>query len=59
MVSRPGFALLELSTEDIEACLDLLSRGIVISSWLAAIARRELSRFKEFISWLKYGSLSS
>jgi len=38
-------------------CLDLAGRGIMIASWLAAVSRRELSRFKEFMQWLRHGSV--
>ncbi|KAF8973944.1 anaphase-promoting complex, cyclosome, subunit 4-domain-containing protein [Flammula alnicola] len=50
----PQFALFELPPEDIVICLDLASRGIVIANWLAATSRTELSRFREFISWLRF-----
>jgi anaphase-promoting complex subunit 4 len=33
----------------------MLRQAIIASSWLASAARRELSRFKEFIKWLRYG----
>jgi Anaphase-promoting complex, cyclosome, subunit 4 len=56
MKARPRYALFELPAEDIEICLELTGRAIVISGWLAAIARRELTRFREFISWLRYGN---
>ncbi|KAH9946631.1 anaphase-promoting complex, cyclosome, subunit 4-domain-containing protein [Amylocystis lapponica] len=39
---------------DVHACLQLASRAIVLAGWLAATARRELVRFKEFINWIKY-----
>ena len=52
---RPQFSLFELAEEDIKVCLDLAGRAIVISGWLAAVARRELSRFKEFISFIRHG----
>ncbi|PPQ80812.1 hypothetical protein CVT25_001937 [Psilocybe cyanescens] len=48
------FASFELSVNDITCCLDIVSRGIIIASWLAAISRRELLRFREFIAWLRY-----
>lgn len=53
---RPQFSLFELEEEDIKVCLDLAGRAIVISGWLAAVARRELARFKEFISFIRYGT---
>ncbi|KAJ7293596.1 anaphase-promoting complex, cyclosome, subunit 4-domain-containing protein [Mycena rebaudengoi] len=43
----------QLSTEELQICIDLTARGIFIASWLAAVARRELSRFNEFITWLR------
>jgi len=52
---RPQFAQFELAKDDIKTCLDLAGRAIVISGWLAAVARRELSRFKEFISFIRHG----
>ncbi|KAH9486913.1 hypothetical protein JR316_0000979 [Psilocybe cubensis] len=48
------FSSFELSAHDITYCLDMASRGIIIASWLAAVSRRELLRFREFISWLRY-----
>jgi Anaphase-promoting complex, cyclosome, subunit 4 len=54
--TRPQYAVFDLPAEDVEDCLELAGRAIVISSWLAAVARRELFRFKEFICWLKYGN---
>ncbi|KAJ6509555.1 anaphase-promoting complex, cyclosome, subunit 4-domain-containing protein, partial [Mycena vitilis] len=47
------YAPFQLITQDIEICLDLTARAIFISSWLAAVARRELSRFQEFIKWIR------
>ncbi|PFH54494.1 hypothetical protein AMATHDRAFT_134140 [Amanita thiersii Skay4041] len=44
----------ELSMDELNICLDLTGRSVVIASWLAGVARRELSRFKEFISWLRF-----
>ena len=52
---RPQFSPFELVEEDIKVCLDLAGRAIVISGWLAAVARRELARFKEFISFIRHG----
>ena len=45
-----------LSTEDVKACMNLAARGIILSAWLAATARRELFRFTEFMSFLRYGT---
>ncbi|KAJ7092748.1 anaphase-promoting complex, cyclosome, subunit 4-domain-containing protein [Mycena epipterygia] len=49
----PQYAVFRLVTKDLETCIDLIGRAIFIASWLAAVARRELSRFKEFIMWLR------
>lgn len=38
-------------------CLELADRGVLIASWLAAVCRTELSRFREFISWLRFGKV--
>ncbi|KAF8626535.1 hypothetical protein AX15_004838 [Amanita polypyramis BW_CC] len=43
-----------LSVKDLTMCLDLTGRAVVITSWLASVARRELTRFREFISWLRF-----
>jgi anaphase-promoting complex subunit 4 len=55
LIIRPYYDAFELPAEDVDECLELCGRAIVISSWLAAVTRRELSRFKEFICWLKHG----
>lgn len=52
---RPQYTLFELPKDEIKHCIDLAGRAIVIASWLAAVARRELSRFKEFISFIRHG----
>ncbi|KAJ7783806.1 anaphase-promoting complex, cyclosome, subunit 4-domain-containing protein [Mycena maculata] len=49
----PQYASFQLATNDLETCIDLTGRAIFIATWLAAVARRELSRFKEFITWLR------
>ncbi|KAJ6519839.1 anaphase-promoting complex, cyclosome, subunit 4-domain-containing protein [Mycena sanguinolenta] len=49
----PQYASFQLVTQDIEICIDLTGRAIFIASWLAAVARRELSRFKEFLTWIR------
>jgi len=54
---RPRYAPFDMASNDIRICLELVGRAIVISSWLAAVARRELFRFKEFIKWLTFGGL--
>jgi hypothetical protein len=52
---RPQYSQFELVKDDIKTCLDMTGRAIMISGWLAAVARRELSRFKEFISFIRHG----
>lgn len=48
----------DLDTEEIKKCVEDAGRAIVAASWLSATARRELSRFKEFMRWLRYGKSS-
>ncbi|KAF8872130.1 anaphase-promoting complex, cyclosome, subunit 4-domain-containing protein [Gymnopilus junonius] len=50
----PQFRLFELQMDQVTQCIDLASRGIVVTSWLAALVRRELLRFREFMTWLRY-----
>ncbi|THH16998.1 hypothetical protein EW146_g3736 [Bondarzewia mesenterica] len=45
---------LDLRKNEIEECLEMTGRAIVVASWLPAVARRELSHFKEFMKWLRY-----
>jgi hypothetical protein len=52
---RPQYTLFELSPQELGHCLELTKRGIVAAAWLAATARQELSRFKDFIAWLRFG----
>ena len=53
---RPQNALFDINT-DPTAALHLTGRVITLASWLAAVARRELSRFKEFIAWVRFGKI--
>ena len=46
-----------LKTSEIQTCLDLIGRAIVCASWLAATTRREWTRFKEFIAWIRTGTV--
>ncbi|TFK57285.1 hypothetical protein OE88DRAFT_1744863 [Heliocybe sulcata] len=48
------YGLFGFRTSDVDGLLDLVARTIVISAWLAATARREARRFKEFITWIRY-----
>lgn len=45
----------DLDEDEIERCIQDTGRAIVAASWLTATARRELSSFKEFMKWLRYG----
>jgi hypothetical protein len=45
----------ELKKDDIIQVMTMTSRAIFSASWLSAAARRELSRFKEFMKWLRFG----
>ncbi|KAL0951164.1 hypothetical protein HGRIS_007895 [Hohenbuehelia grisea] len=50
----PEFKAFNLNTLEVNEILLVCERGIMISGWLAAVARRELFRFKEFIAWLRF-----
>jgi len=53
---RPNeYALFEIPDQLVEQCMASVARAIVLAAWLAASARRENNRFKEFIAWLRYG----
>lgn len=52
---RSQFTSFNLPSEDVAISLELASRGIIIASWLAAVSRTELTRFKEFVLWLRFG----
>jgi anaphase-promoting complex subunit 4 len=45
----------ELKKDDITQAMMITSHAIISASWLSAAARRELSRFKEFMKWLRFG----
>ncbi|KAA1468251.1 hypothetical protein DENSPDRAFT_877957 [Dentipellis sp. KUC8613] len=55
----PQFAICELSKDDVAQSLELVGRAIISTSWLSAVARRELSRFKEFMKWLRFEIMSA
>jgi len=57
MKSRPQYHIFELPFGDISSTLDLISAGIICASWLSVVARKEFTRFREFISWLRFGGL--
>ncbi|KAH9175287.1 anaphase-promoting complex, cyclosome, subunit 4-domain-containing protein [Lactarius sanguifluus] len=44
----------ELNEDDIIEAMTMTSLAIFSASWLSAAARRELSRFKEFMKWLRF-----
>lgn len=52
---RPQYRIFELSFDDISSTLDSATRGVTCASWLSVISRKEFTRFREFISWLRFG----
>lgn len=44
-----------LSADYVDSCLKMIERGIFVSSWLAAEARKELGAFKQFLSFIRHG----
>ncbi|CDO71553.1 hypothetical protein BN946_scf184911.g23 [Trametes cinnabarina] len=50
----PQYAVCNFDTKEIDTCLAMIARAIVSTAWLAATARKELIRFKEFMKWLRY-----
>ncbi|KAF9526443.1 anaphase-promoting complex, cyclosome, subunit 4-domain-containing protein [Crepidotus variabilis] len=50
----PHFSVFDLKAEDLHAARDLAGCGVVISSWLASEARKELTRYREFGYWLHF-----
>ncbi|KAF9069043.1 anaphase-promoting complex, cyclosome, subunit 4-domain-containing protein [Rhodocollybia butyracea] len=41
----------------VNQCLAMLKQAVILASWLAAAARREHLRFKEFMLWLRYATV--
>ena len=54
---RPQYSTFQLLSDEVAFCLELANRGVLIASWLAAVCRTELSRFREFVSWLRFGKV--
>ncbi|KAH9849773.1 anaphase-promoting complex, cyclosome, subunit 4-domain-containing protein [Lenzites betulinus] len=52
--SLPQYEVCNLRNRDIEGCLDMTGRAIILCAWLAAGARKELVRFKEFMKWVRF-----
>ncbi|KZT74640.1 hypothetical protein DAEQUDRAFT_311 [Daedalea quercina L-15889] len=50
----PQYQLCGINTAQVNACMDLAGRAVLLAGWLAATARRELVRFTEFMFWLRY-----
>ncbi|KAF7784333.1 hypothetical protein Agabi119p4_498 [Agaricus bisporus var. burnettii] len=50
----PQYRAFELSYDHISSILDFATRGVICASWLSVTARREFTRFREFISWLRF-----
>ncbi|KAG7450497.1 uncharacterized protein BT62DRAFT_1001314 [Guyanagaster necrorhizus] len=55
----PEYALFELQSDDLATCIEHCNRAIILAAWLAAAARREFTRFREFMSWLRFEILSA
>ncbi|KIJ21731.1 hypothetical protein PAXINDRAFT_165137 [Paxillus involutus ATCC 200175] len=53
----PQFILFGLNADDLGSCLRMIERGIFVSSWLAAEARRELGVFKQFLSFIRHETI--
>ncbi|KAF8445957.1 anaphase-promoting complex, cyclosome, subunit 4-domain-containing protein [Boletus edulis BED1] len=53
----PQFMLFGLGADYVDSCLRMIERGIFISSWLAAEARRELGAFKQFLSFIRHETI--
>ena len=49
------YGVCELKKDDIAQAMTMAGRAIFSASWLSAAARRELSRFREFMKWLRFG----
>ena len=54
-IIRPTFAFCEFSASEAKGCLQTIQRLIMVGNWLAKTARVELTRFREFMGWLRYG----
>jgi len=54
-VIRPTFAFCEFSASEAKGCLQATQRLVMVGNWLAKTARVELTRFREFMGWLRYG----
>lgn len=54
-IVRPTFAFCEFSASEAKGCLQAIQRLIMVGNWLAKTARVELTRFREFMGWLRYG----
>ena len=52
---RPTFAFCEFSASEAKGCLQATQRLIMVGNWLAKTVRVELTRFREFMGWLRYG----
>ena len=50
--------MFQFDTEILRECLSMVEQAIAAASWLTPVVRRELSRFKEFMRWLRFGVLS-
>ncbi|KAF5375104.1 hypothetical protein D9758_000258 [Tetrapyrgos nigripes] len=53
------YSLFEIPSVLVQQCMEATARAILLAAWLAALARRENSRFKEFIAWLRFETTSA
>lgn len=52
---RPQHSSKGLQPDELKLCMELSERGVVCANWLASAAQVELSRFREFMLWLRCG----
>ncbi|THV04922.1 hypothetical protein K435DRAFT_835171 [Dendrothele bispora CBS 962.96] len=53
------YSLFEIPSYLVEQCMEAVARAIMLAAWLAASARRENNRFKEFMAWLSFETTSA
>jgi anaphase-promoting complex subunit 4 len=59
VLNRPQYTPFNFDLAEVNAAIELAARGIICANWLAATARKELQRFREFIMWIKSGASPS
>ncbi|KAI0312628.1 anaphase-promoting complex, cyclosome, subunit 4-domain-containing protein [Amylostereum chailletii] len=48
------YKLCDFDEKEVTECLALAGKAVIVSGWLSMAARRELSRFREFMKWLRF-----